>query len=151
MPHLQNPSRSSLSTRLQDGKRTWITSLGPSSATTIPPPGWSCGKSGRQGSFESLGQHQEWKAIKEKRPLQYMPYVEEHFKILSGIKLEVLGEKRGAVAKKGQLNKCLHLAGINPPKGPLIPPSQTACSAPKKEEETPETGLHTSRKASSTT
>ena len=66
--------------------------------------------------FEYLGQHQEWKAIKEKRPLQYMPYMEEHFKILSGIKLEGLGEYKGwikpgsyyhrVIAKKGQLNTC---------------------------------------------
>ena len=62
--------------------------------------------------FKYLGQHQEeWRAIKEKRPLLYYHRV---------------------TAKKGQLNKCLHLAGIDPPKGPLIPP-QPDCSLSPQE------------------
>ena len=38
--------------------------------------------------FEYLGQHQEeWRTIKEEKPLQYMPYMESHFQALTGIRL----------------------------------------------------------------
>ena len=104
---------------------------------------------------EYLGQHQEWKAIKEEKPLQYMPYMESCFKTLTGIKLEGLSQftgwikpdnyYHGVVAKKGQLHMCLHLARTEQPKGLQIHPSQS-CSATQKEEETPPTGLHTPHK-----
>ena len=86
--------------------------------------------------FEYLGQHQEeWRAIKEEKPLQYMPYMESHFQALTGIRLKGLSQftgwikpgsyYHGVVAREGQLHMCLHLAGTEPPKGPQIHPSQT--------------------------
>ena len=98
--------------------------------------------------FEYLGQHQEeWRTIKEEKPLQYMPYMESHFQALTGIRLKGLSQftgwikpgsyYHGVVARKGQLHRCLHLAGTEPPKGPQICLSQTR-SVTQKEEETPQ-------------
>ena len=111
--------------------------------------------------FKYLGQHQEeWRAIKEEKPLQYMPYMESCFQALTGIRLKGLSQftgwikpgsyYHGVVARKGQLHVCLHLAGTEPPKGPQIHPSQT-CSVTQKEEETPTTSLHTPGKEGSMT
>ena len=111
--------------------------------------------------FEYLGQHQEeWRAIKEEKPLQYMPYMESHFQALTGIRLKGLSQftgwikpgsyYHGVVARKGQLHMCLHLAGTEPPKGLQICPSQT-CSVTQKEEETPTTSLHILGKEGSVT
>ena len=83
-----------------------------------------------------LGQHQdEWKTIKEEMPLEYMSYMERQFLALTGIRLKGLSQftrwikpgsyYHGVVAKKGQLNMCLHLAGIPPPMRPQICPSET--------------------------
>ena len=76
--------------------------------------------------FEYLGQHQEeWKAIKEEKPLQYMPYMESHFQALTGIKLKGPSQftdwikpgscYHGVVARKGQIHRYLHLDGTMPP------------------------------------
>ena len=111
--------------------------------------------------FEYLGQHQEeWRAIKEEKPLQYMPYMESHFQALTSVRLKGLSQftgwikpgsyYHGVVARKGQLHMCLHLAGTEPPKGPQICPSQTH-SVTQKEEETPTTSLHMPGKEGSTT
>ena len=97
--------------------------------------------------FKYLGQRQEeWKTIKEEKPLQYMPYMEHHFQALIGIKLKGLSQftgrtkpgsyYHGIVARKGQHHLCLHLAGTAPPKGPQICPSQTHTVMQKKEETT---------------
>ena len=102
--------------------------------------------------FDYLGQHQEeWKTIKEEKPLQYMPYMEPQFKTLTGIKLKGLSQfagwikpgsyYHGVVARKGQLHLCLHLAGTVPPRGPQIHPSQTH-TVMQKREETPTTSPH---------
>ena len=99
--------------------------------------------------FEYLGQCQEeWRTIKEDKPLQYMPYMEHHFQALTGIRLKGLSQftgwikpgsyYHGAVARKGQLHLCLHLAGTEPPKGLQIHPSQSRLVT-QKEEETPTT------------
>ena len=99
--------------------------------------------------FEYLGQCQEeWRTIKEEKPLEYMPYMEHHFHTLTGIRLKGLSQftgwikpgsyYHGVVAKKGQLHLCLHLAGTVPPKGPHICPSQSH-PVTQKEEETPTT------------
>ena len=46
--------------------------------------------------FNFLGQHiAEWKAIKEKRPLQFMPYLENRFQKLTGVELPGFGEYKG--------------------------------------------------------
>ena len=69
--------------------------------------------------LDYLGQCQEeWKTIKEEEPLQYMPYMEHHFKALTGIRLKGLSQftglikpgsyYHGVVARKGQLHLCLH-------------------------------------------
>ena len=95
--------------------------------------------------FNYLGQCQEeWKTIKEEKPLQYMPYMECQFQALTGIKLKGLSQftgwikpgsyYHGVVARKGQLHLCLHLAGTVPPRGLQIHPSQTQTVMQKKEE-----------------
>ena len=99
--------------------------------------------------FKYLGQRQEeWRTIKEDKPLQYMPYMESHFHTLTSIRLNGLSQftgwikpgsyYHGVVARKGQLHRCLHLAGTEPPKGPQVHPSQS-CLVTQKEEETPTT------------
>ena len=111
--------------------------------------------------FEYLGQCQEeWRTIKEEKPLEYMPYMEHHFHTLTGIRLKGLSQftgwikpgsyYHGVVAKKGQLHLCLHLAGTVPPKGPQIRPSQSH-PVTQKEEETPTTSPPTPGTESSVT
>ena len=83
-----------------------------------------------------LGQHQdEWKTIKEETPLEYMPHMKHQFLVLTGVRLKGLSQftgwiklgsyYHGVVARKGQLNMCLHLAGVLPPMRPQICPSET--------------------------
>ena len=83
-----------------------------------------------------LGQCQdEWKTIKEETPLEYMPYMECQFLALTGVRLKGLSQftgwikpdsyYHGVVARKGQLNMCLHLAEVLPPTRPQICPSET--------------------------
>ena len=90
----------------------------------------------RDKFFEHLIQHQdEWRGIKENDPLQYMPYMEKHFHAATGIRLKGLSDcmewiKHGSyyhsvVARKGQLHKCPHLAGVALPKWPQITPSES--------------------------
>ena len=91
---------------------------------------------------------EEWKTLKEEKPLEFMPYMESHFKALTGIRLKGLSQftgwikpgsyYHGVVVKKGQLHLCLHLAGAVPPKGPQIHPSQTQALT-QKTVETPTT------------
>ena len=86
----------------------------------------------------------EWRSIKENDPLQYMPYMEEQFFAATGIRLKGLAEctiwiKWGSyyhsvVAQKGQLHKCPHLAGIQPPRGPQITPSESHRVSQRKPE-----------------
>ena len=78
---------------------------------------------------------EEWRRIKENDPLQYMPYMEEQFYAATGIRLEGLAGctvwiKCGSyyhsmVAQRGQLNKCPHLVGIEPPRGPQMTLSES--------------------------
>ena len=87
---------------------------------------------------------EEWRGIKENDPLQYMPYMEEQFFAATGIQLKGLAKcttwiKRGSyyhsvVARKGQLHKCPHLVGIEPPKGPQITPSESCLVSQRKPE-----------------
>ena len=111
--------------------------------------------------FEYLGQRQEeWRTVKEEKPLKYMPYMESRFQACTGIRLKRLSQftgwikpgsyYHGVVARKGQLHMCLHLAGTEPPKGPQICPNQTR-PVTQKEEETPTTSLHTPGKEGSVT
>ena len=67
----------------------------------------------------------EWQHLKETEPLQYMPYMEGQFFAATGVRLKGLADctiwikwgsyYHGLVAKQGQLHKCPHLAGIEPP------------------------------------
>ena len=87
---------------------------------------------------------EEWRGIKENDPLQYMPYMEEQFFAATGIRLKGLAKcitwiKQGSyyhsvVARKGQLHKCPHLVGIEPPKGPQITPSESRLVSQRKPE-----------------
>ena len=86
----------------------------------------------------------EWRSIKEKDPLQHMPYMEEQFYAATGIRLKGLAGctrwiKQGSyyhsvVARKGQLHKCPHLAGTELPRGPQITPSESHQASQKKVE-----------------
>ena len=111
--------------------------------------------------FDYLEQHQEeWKTIKEEKPLQYMPYMEHQFQALTSVKLKGLSQftgwikpgshYHGVVARKGQLHLCLHLTGTAPPRGPQICPSQTQTVTQKKEE-TPTTSHPTPGREGSAT
>ena len=72
-----------------------------------------------------------------------MPYMESHFHTLTGIRLKGLSQftvwiklgsyYHGVVARKGQLHRCLHLAGTEPPKGPQVHPSQSHLATQKEE------------------
>ena len=90
----------------------------------------------------------EWRSIKENDPFQYMPYMEEQFFAATRIRLKGLAEctiwiKWGSyyhsvVAQRGQLHKCPHLVGIEPPRGPQITPSES-CQVSQRKPETPAT------------
>ena len=74
--------------------------------------------------------------------------MESHFHTLTGIRLNGLSQftgwikpgsyYHGVVARKGQLHRCLHLAGTELPKVPQVHPSQS-CLVTQKEEGTPTT------------
>ena len=99
--------------------------------------------------FTHLLQHKEgWRNIKENHPLQYMPYMEEHFYAATGLRLNGLSNftgwiKRGSyyhrlVARQGQLHKCPHLVGVVLPRWPQVTPSES-CRVSQKKAETPAT------------
>ena len=89
-----------------------------------------------------------------------MPYMESHFHTLTGIRLDGLSQfmgwikpgsyYHGVVARKGQLHRCLHLAGTELPKGLQVCPSQSHPVTQKKEE-TPTTSPPMLGKESSAT
>ena len=114
--------------------------------TSLKEAGWN---KIRDKVFDHLLPHQEeWRRLKEDDPLQYMPYMEEQFYAATGIRLEGLAGctawiKRGSyyhsmVAQKGQLDKCSHLVGIEPPREPQITPSES-CLVSQRKLETPAT------------
>ena len=99
--------------------------------------------------LEHLLRHQdEWRSIKENDPLQYMPYMERQFHAATGIQLKGLSDFmgwikwgsycHGVVARKGQLHKCPHLAGVELPRWLQITPSES-CQVSQRREETPGT------------
>ena len=73
-----------------------------------------------------------------------MPYMEEQFYVATGIRSKGLAEctrwiKRGSyyhsvVARKGQLHKCPHLAGIELLRRPQFTPSESHRASQKKAE-----------------
>ena len=66
--------------------------------------------------FTHLLQCKEWRNIKENHPLQYMPYMEEHFYVATGLRLNGLSNfmgwikqgsyYHGLVARQSLLHKC---------------------------------------------
>ena len=108
--------------------------------TSLKEAGWN---KIRDKVFDHLLPHQEeWRRIKENDPLQYMPYMEEQFYAATRIRLEGLAEctawiKCGSyyhsvVAQRGQLDRCPHLAGIEPPRGPQMMPSESRLVSQRK-------------------
>ena len=71
-----------------------------------------------------------------------MPYMEEQFYAATGRRLEGLAGctawikcssyYHSMVAQRGQLNKCPHLAGIEPPRGPQMMPSESHLVSQRK-------------------
>ena len=112
--------------------------------TSLKEAGWN---RIRDKVFDHLLPHKkEWRRIKENDPLQYMPYMEEQFYAATGIRLEGLvgctvwikcsSYYHSVVAQRGQLNKCPHLAGIEPPRGPQMMPSES-CLVSQRKPDTP--------------
>ena len=114
--------------------------------TSLKEAGWS---KIRDKVFDHLLPCQEeWRRIKENDPLQYMPYTEVQFYAATGIRLEGLADctawiKHGSyyhsmVTQRGQLDRCPHLAGIEPPRGPQMMPSES-CLVFQRKLDTPAT------------
>ena len=83
--------------------------------------------------FEYLLQHEEeWRALKESNPLNYMPYMASRFHKVTGLRVTSLETytswiKPGSyfhwmVAQKGQLGLCPHLANLDLPTGLMMSP-----------------------------
>ena len=80
-----------------------------------------------------------------------MPYMEKHFHATTGIKLKGLSDFMGwikcgsyyhaLVARKGQLHKCPHLAGVEPPRWQQVTPSESH-QVSQRREEAPTTSPH---------
>ena len=80
-----------------------------------------------------------------------MPYMKKHFHAATGIKLKGLSDFTGwikggsyyhaVVARKGQLHKCPHQAGVELPRWPQVIPSKS-CQVSQRREETPTTSPH---------
>ena len=85
---------------------------------------------------------EEWRRIKENDLLQYMPYMEEQFYAAIGIRLEGLvgctvwikcsSYYHSMVAQRGQLDKCPHLVGMEPPRGSQMMPSESRLVSQRK-------------------
>ena len=89
-----------------------------------------------------LQRKEEWRDIKENRPMQYMPYMEDHFYAATGLRLNGLRDftgwiKQGSyyhrlVARQGHLYKCPHLAGAVLPRWPQVKPSESPPGLPEE-------------------
>ena len=88
---------------------------------------------------------EEWRDIKENCPMQYMPYMEDHFYVAMGLRLNGLRDftrwikqgsyYHGLVARQGHLHKCPHLVGVALPRWPQTTPSES-CQVSQKKAET---------------
>ena len=95
-----------------------------------------------------LQRKEEWRDIKENHPMQYIPYMEDHFYVAMGLRLNGLRDftgwiKQGSyyhrlVARQGHLHKCPHLMGVALPRWPQTTPSES-CQVSQKKAETPAT------------
>ena len=91
---------------------------------------------------------EEWSDIKENRPVDYMPYMEDHFYAAMGLRLNGLRDftrwiKKGSyyhglVARQGHLHKCPYLVGVVLHGWPQTTPSES-CGVSQKKAETPAT------------
>ena len=108
--------------------------------TSLKEAGWN---KIRDKVFDHLlPRQEEWRRIKENDPLQYLPYMEEQFYAATGIRLGGLAGctvwikhssyYHSVVAQRGQLDKCPHLAGIEPPRGPQMMPSESHLVSQRK-------------------
>ena len=78
---------------------------------------------------------EEWRDIKENHPMRYMPYMEDHFYVATGLRLHGLRDftgwikqgsyYHGLVARQGHLHLCPHLAGAMLPRWPQTMPSES--------------------------
>ena len=85
---------------------------------------------------------EEWRDIKENHPIQYMPYMEDHFYAATGLRLNGLRDftrwikqgsyYHGLVARQGHLHKCPHLVGVVLPRWPQTTPSESHQVSQKK-------------------
>ena len=86
--------------------------------------------------FTHLLQHkEEWRDIKENHPMRYMPYMEDHFYVAMGLRLNGLRDltgwiKQGSyyhrlVARQGHLYLCPHLVEVILPRWPQTTPSES--------------------------
>ena len=87
---------------------------------------------------------EEWRDIKENHPMEYMPYMEDHFYVATGLRLNGLRDftrwiKLGSyyhrlVARQGHLHMCPHLVGAVLPRWPQVMPSESCLVSQKKVE-----------------
>ena len=78
---------------------------------------------------------EEWRDIKENHPMRYIPYMEDHFYVATGLRLNGLRDftgwikkgsyYRGLVARQGHLHLCPHLVGATLPRWPQTMPSES--------------------------
>ena len=95
-----------------------------------------------------LPHKEEMLGIKEGHPMEYMPYMEEHFWGAMSLQLNRLQNftgwikpgsyYHGLVARQGHLYKCPHLVGTPLPRWPQLMPSKS-CLVSQKKPETPAT------------
>ena len=89
-----------------------------------------------------LPHKEEALGIKERCPIDYMLYIEEHFWRAMGLCLNGLRDftawikqgsyYHGLVAQQGHLHKCPHLAGVPWPRWPQVTPSESHQESQKK-------------------
>ena len=89
-----------------------------------------------------LPHKEEALGIKERCPMDYMPYIEEHFWRATGLRLNGLQDfmawiklgsyYHGLVAQQGHLHKCPHLVGVPLPRWPQVTPSESCQESQKK-------------------
>ena len=94
-----------------------------------------------------LPHKEEALGIKERCPMDYMLYIEEHFWRATGLHLNGLRDftawikqgsyYHGLVVQQGHLHKCPHLVGVPLPRWPQVTPSESHHESQKKVETPP--------------
>ena len=93
-----------------------------------------------------LSHKEEALGIKERCPIDYMAYIEDHFYRAMGLHLNGLRSftawikqgsyYHGLVAQQGRLHECPHLAGLPLPRQPQVMPSESCQESQMKAEAT---------------